>query len=99
MCQLPAALRFGRLIPPHFCCRYCCSPGWGRETRRGEEKRKAHKGGREQEEEKQEKGCGDGRMDGWMGAGVDGWMDGCYNLGIDVCEAWSAPKAVFNSGF
>lgn len=40
-----------------------------------------------------------GGMEGWMGGWMEEWMDGCHNLGVGICEAWSAPKTGFNSGF
>lgn len=61
-------------------------PGLGKKNREG------RRGGKRRKEGKSRRGE---RLQGEMG----GWMDGCYNLGISICKAWSAPKTGFNSGF
>lgn len=96
MCQLPAALRFGRLVPPYVCC-YCCNPSCGR----GEEEERARRRVRAVGETGKDAGEG-GRMKGWMAGKqggrrngwkkewMEGWTDGWKEGWMDECSSLDA---------
>lgn len=92
MCQLPAAPRFGRLVPPYVCC-YCCNPSCGR----GEEEERARRRVRAVGEAGKDAGEGGwmkgwmagkqgGRRNGWKEERMEGRMDGCSILDVSTCK-------------